>query len=100
MHAVDTGLMVVKLDPEGPAAKAGLTGPKLVVYQSGPFTFENIDVSFADVITSIDNKAVHSVDDLLSYVELKKPGQVVTLTVLRGGHAVKITVKLASTSSV
>jgi S1-C subfamily serine protease len=100
MHAVDTGLMVVKLDPDGPAAKAGLTGPKLVVYQNGPFTFENIDVSFADVIISIDNKAVHSVDDLLSYVELKKPGQVVTLTVLRGGRAVKITVKLASTSSV
>jgi S1-C subfamily serine protease len=100
VQPVDAGLMVMRLDPGGPAAKAGLSGPKLVVYRNGPFTFENVDVTLADVITSIDNKAVHSADDLLSYVELKKPGQVVTLTVLRGGRAVKINVTLASSSSV
>jgi len=100
VQPIDTGLRVVKLDPDGPAAKAGLSGPKLVVYRNGPFTFENIDVTLADVITNIDNKIVRSADDLLSYVELKKPGQVVTLTVLRGGHALKINVTLASSNSV
>jgi len=100
VQPIDTGLRVVRLDPDGPAAKAGLTGPKLVVYRNGPFTFENVDVTLADVITNIDNKIVRSADDLLSYVELKKPGQVVTLTVLRGGRAVKINVTLASNSSV
>jgi len=100
VQPIDAGLRVVKLDPDGPAAKAGLSGPKLVVYRNGPFTFENIDVTLADVITNIDNKIVRSADDLLSYVELKKPGQVVTLTVLRGGRAVKINVTLASSNSV
>jgi len=100
VQPVDAGLMVMRLDPQGPAAKAGLSGPKLVVYRNGPFTFENVDVSLADVITNIDNRSVHSADDLLSYVEQKKPGQVVTLTVLRGGKSVKINVTLSSNSSV
>lgn len=100
VQPIDTGLRVVRLDPDGPAAKAGLTGPKLVVYRNGPFTFENVDVTLADVITNIDNKIVRSADDLLSYVELKKPGQVVTLTVLRSGRAMKINVTLASSNSV
>jgi len=100
VQPVDAGLMVMRLDPAGPAAKAGLSGPKLVVYRNGPFTFENVDVTLADVITNIDNRAVHSADDLLSYVEQKKPGQVVTLTVLRDGRTVKINVTLSSSSSV
>jgi S1-C subfamily serine protease len=100
VQPIDSGLRVVRLDPDGPAAKAGLTGPKLVVYRNGPFTFENVDVTLADVITNIDNKIVRSADDLLSYVELKKPGQVVTLTVLRSGRAMKINVTLASSNSV
>jgi len=94
----DAGLRVIKLDPGGPAAKAGLSGPKLVIYRDGPFSFQAIDQSFADVISFIDNVPVHSVDDLLSYVEQKKPGQVVTLTVLRQGKVVKIPVKLAMIS--
>jgi len=100
VQPTDAGLRVVKLDPDGPAAKAGLSGPKLVIYREGPFTFENIDTTLADVITSIDNTQVRSADDLLSYVEQKKPGQVVTLTVLRGGREMKIAVKLASSNSV
>ena len=91
-------MRVIKLDPNGPAAKAGISGPKLVIYKDGPFSFESIDNTLADVITSIDNIAVHSVDELLSYVEQKKPGQVVTLSVLRSGHVIKIPVKLTLVS--
>ncbi len=100
VQVVDGGLRIVKLDPEGPAAEAGLCGPKLVVSRQGPFTFQNIDITAADTITAIDNMAVRSADDLLSYVEQKKPGQVVTLTVLRNGHSTKIAVKLSSGNSV
>jgi S1-C subfamily serine protease len=96
VQVTDAGLRVMKLDPGGPAAKAGLSGPKHVVYRDGPFTFENIDVSPADIIISIDNAVVQSADDLLSYVEQKSPGQVVTLTVLRGGKKLQFNVKLAS----
>ncbi|MGH7490307.1 MAG: S1C family serine protease, partial [bacterium] len=98
VDVTDRGLRVVKLDPQGPAAKAGLNGPKLVVYQDGPFTYQAVDHSVADVITGVDNLQVRSADDLLSYIEQKKPGQVVTLTILRAGKALKIPVKLTVVS--
>ena len=84
VQVLDNGLRVTGLDPNGAAAEAGIKGPKLSVYKQGGFTFQIQDTAAADIITNIDNVAVHSVDDLLSYLELKKPGQVVTLTVLRG----------------
>jgi S1-C subfamily serine protease len=96
VQVVDKGLRVTTLDEKGPAAAAGLCGPKLVVYQQGPFTIQSVDVTAADIITAVDNVTARSVDDLLSYLELKKPGQVVTLTVLRGERIMKITVKLTT----
>lgn len=98
VQATERGIRIVKLDPQGPAAKAGLSGPKLVVYQDGPFTYRAIDQSVADVIISIDNVPVRSADDLLSYIEQKKPGQVVTLSIWRAGKAIRIPVKLAVVS--
>jgi S1-C subfamily serine protease len=98
VQVVDKGLRVTRLDEKGPAAAAGLCGPKLSVYQQGPFTIQSLDVNAADIITAVDNVNVRSVDDLLSYLELKKPGQVVTLTVLRGERKVKIAVKLTTSN--
>lgn len=95
----DKGLRIIRLDPNGPAAIAGLSGPKLVIYKDGDFVFRSIDRSLADIITGIDGAPVKTLDDLLSYVEQKKAGQVVTLTVLRSGKSVKIPVKLSLVSS-
>jgi S1-C subfamily serine protease len=95
----EKGLRIIRLDPKGPAALAGLSGPKLVIYRDGDFFFKNVDLSLADVITDVDGTAIKSQDDLLSYVEQKKAGQVVTLTVLRAGRSVKIPVKLSLVSS-
>jgi len=95
----DKGLRIIRLDPNGPAAIAGLSGPKLVIYKDGDFVFRSIDRSLADIITGIDGTPVKTLDDLLSYVEQKKAGQVVTLTVLRSGKSVKIPVKLSLVSS-
>jgi S1-C subfamily serine protease len=100
VQPVDGGLRVMRLDPNGPAVKAGICEPKLIVYRNGPFTYQGLDVSTADTITAIDNVAIHCADDLLTYVELKRPGQVVTLTVLRNTRLVKIPVKLSSSNSV
>lgn len=95
----DKGLRIIRLDPKGPAAIAGLSGPKLVIYKVDDFVFRQVDSSLADVITGVDGTPIKSPDDLLSYVEQKKAGQVVTLTVLRSGKSIKIPVKLSLVSS-
>ena len=94
VQVVDNGLRVTGLEVNGAAAEAGIKGPKLSIYKQGGFTFQIQDPSAADIITNIDNVTVRSVDDLLSYLEMKKPGQVVTLTVLRDGQKTKIDVRL------
>lgn len=100
VQQVDTGLRVVRLEPNGPAAKSGLSGPKIKVYQNGPFTIQSVDNASADIIVQVDDLVVHTADDLLSYIEDKKPGQVVTLNILRGGRMLKIPVKLSVSSPV
>jgi S1-C subfamily serine protease len=99
LERTDKGLRIIRLDPRGPAATAGLSGPKLVIYRDGDFVFKSIDRSLADIITGVDGTPIKSADDLLSYIEQKKAGQVVTLTVLRSGKSVKIPVKLSLVSS-
>lgn len=89
------GLMIAKLDPEGPAATAGLKGPEIRVARNAGFTMYQVDNSAADIIVKVDNVRVQSVDDLLSYVENKKPGQVVTLSVFNKGKLREVQVKLA-----
>jgi S1-C subfamily serine protease len=97
------GLRVMQLDPKGPSAEAGLRVPKLVVYNlGGGLAMRQMDRNLADLIIAVDNIEVRQVDDLLSYVEKKDPGQVVNLTVLRndidkGPRIMKIPVKLAVT---
>jgi S1-C subfamily serine protease len=97
--ATGNGLRVVYVEPDGPGAQAGISGPKTVVYQiPNGMTFKVTDAGLADVITGIDNVPVKNEDDLLSYIESKKAGEVVTLTILRSKKVLKIPVKLATTS--
>ncbi|HEY9871575.1 MAG TPA: trypsin-like peptidase domain-containing protein [Candidatus Obscuribacterales bacterium] len=97
---LDIGLRVVRLDPDGPAARAGISAPRVRVFQQGPFTIQAVDNAAADIIIKVDDVPVKSVDDLLSYIEEKKPGELVTLTVLRQGRLLKIPVKLSQSSAV
>ena len=96
---VGNGLRVALVDPDGPASQAGISGPKLVSYQINGLNVRLMDAAMADVITAIDNQPVKSEDDLLSYIESKKPGDQVTLTILRNKKVLKIPVKLATTSA-
>jgi S1-C subfamily serine protease len=96
-----SGLMVASLDPAGPAAEAGLRGPAKRTETKGPWTITQIDNSAADIIVGIDSQRIATVDDLLSYLETKKPGQVVTLNVIRQGlkEVARIPVKLGETKT-
>lgn len=102
VRTLPVGLQIIKVDPTGPAAKAGLQGPRVVTYKLGPpfppnAVFRGVDPSLADIITAVDNIPVRSYDDLYSYIEKKEPNQVVNLNVMRMGKIQKIPVKLTVT---
>ncbi|MFO0819675.1 MAG: trypsin-like peptidase domain-containing protein [Pirellulales bacterium] len=86
----ERGLVVVTLTPGGPAERAGVQGFRVVKTQKrrGPFVYEEqrLDRSQADLIVAIDGKKVRSADDLLSVVEMKRPGESVELGIVRQGQ--------------
>ncbi len=85
---VDEGVYVVDVVPDGPAASAGLKAAS-----SG----RNGDAGpGGDVIVAIDGVAVRAVSDLGSYLATKDPGDVVTLTILRGGARTSLSVPLGA----
>jgi S1-C subfamily serine protease len=94
VYELDKGLLVARLVPDGPAEKAGLRGPQVVISRRGGFVYRTVDRSKADLVTAVDGKPVHTLDDLLAYVESKKPGDSVTLTVLREGKRMEVKVQL------
>jgi len=96
----DQGLLIRTLTPGGPAAKAGLRGVQVVTRRErqGLMIVERrrLDPSTADLITEVDGRPIHTLDDFLSLVETKKPGETVVLTVLRGGRPAKVPLRLAA----
>lgn len=107
-NGILAGLRVIQIDPKGPAQAAGLRVPRMVNFPIGKtgkgetLYLKQYDRSLADLIVAVDNIQIRNIDDLLSYIEKKTPGQVVNLTVLRndpdkGPKIEKIPVKLAVT---
>jgi S1-C subfamily serine protease len=91
---LDRGLLIGRLVPNGPAQRAGLRGPQVGVVRRGGFEYRWLDRSKADLIVAIDGKAVKTLDDLLSHVESKKPGDKVVLTILREGAKQDVEIEL------
>ena len=92
------GLLVATLSEQGPAEEAGVRGFKIIkeTRRRGPFVYEqaHIDRNSADLIIACDGKSIANVDDLLSIVEAKRPGESVVLTIVREGRQADLTVKL------
>lgn len=95
----ESGLRVTKLQPEGPAAKAGIRGSEVRRTRRGPFVTETIDRSAGDLIVAVDAEKVTSAADLLSYIEQKAPGDEVVLTVVRGGRKLEIPIVLSTSDT-
>jgi 2-alkenal reductase len=88
--SVIKGAYISDVTPDGPAARAGLQGAADSVTVDG-----RIVPVGGDVIIAADDASIRSFDDLLIYIALKtRPGQEVTLTVLRAGEAQDIVVML------
>ena len=99
----EQGLLVATLSEKGPAEEAGIRGFTIIkeTRRRGPFVYEQaqIDRNSADLIIACDGQPVTNVDDLLSLVEAKRPGDAVTLTIVREGQRMDITVPLRASES-
>ena len=69
------GCLVADVAPGGPAARAGLQ-PTRTDMRGG--------VVLGDLIMAVDRTPVRQVEDLLSAIEVRQPGETVALRVLRG----------------
>jgi S1-C subfamily serine protease len=85
------GALVIRIIPGSPAEVAGLRGGEQ------PFSIDGNEIEIGgDVITAIDNQAVHRFSDLLAYLAAEtEVGQQVTLTIIRDGEerTVKVTLE-------
>lgn len=79
------GVMIARVSPRGPAARAGLRGVRETV---------DGDLILGDIITAVDGKKVKSSNDLLEYLEKRRVGQRVRLTVDRYNKVFKVRIKL------
>lgn len=82
---VESGVLVAKVIADGPASKAGLKG--------GDPNSSDTPVG-GDIITEVDGKAVKTVPELSVYLDTKRVGDSVTLTVIRDGKTIKVKVTL------
>jgi len=90
VEVVEKGLRIARLEPKGAAGLAGLRGPKIT--KRGVFVVE--DAGAADIIVAVDAEKVATPAEFLGFIESKKPGERVTITVLRDERPVEITVEL------
>lgn len=98
VYETGKGLLVVSMTPKGPAERAGVRGAlerqKLGRGPFPPLEQDVINLRNADLIIGVDDQRVKLSDDLLSYIETKKAGDQVVLTVVRGGRQTQIPVVL------
>jgi S1-C subfamily serine protease len=85
----DTGAMISEVVSGGPADDAGLEG------SDGQRQFQAAQVETGgDVIIAVDGKELEAQSDLAELVSRQRPGQTVTLTILRDGDEQEIEVEL------
>jgi S1-C subfamily serine protease len=96
----DKGLKIQKVAKGSSAEAAGLQALRYIQFNfANGWVATQPDWPYADTILEVDGQPVNSIDSFFSYIESKKPDQVVTLTILRAGHKMKIPVKLTVDTS-
>ncbi|MGC8946826.1 MAG: S1C family serine protease [Anaerolineae bacterium] len=87
---VNHGVLISSVEPNGPADRAGLRGGTQTVRALGT----TIRVG-GDIIIAIDGHPVEDFNDLIAYlVRETEVGQEVTLTILRDGKQMEVSVRL------
>lgn len=96
------GMMIVLVEPNGPAEKAGLRGAySVVLRRSGGRVYVagiRQNESPGDIILAIDGVPVESWDQLQDEIEKHEPGDVVEFTIQRGRRDIAVNVTLTADS--
>ena len=79
---VDRGVLVSRVIAGGNADKSGIEGGAERVRYGRNFIFLG-----GDIITEIDGRAIESISDFFGALESTKPGETVTVSVIRNGRA-------------
>ncbi len=86
------GVVVGRVEPNGPASQAGLQNPGQRVVVNG----SNVPTS-ADIITAINGEEINDFSKLVSFLASNtRPGDTVNLTVLRNNQQVNLTLTLSA----
>ena len=88
------GFLVYEVQPDSPAAVAGIRGATRSVY------IGNNEVGIGgDLIMSIDGKQIDRPDSINSAIARKKPGDSVEMVIFRNGRAATVKVPLSSSTA-
>jgi len=79
------GALVIAVEPDSPAARAGLRGTELR---------PDGRVELGDVVQKLDGQPIRSAEDLLAALDNHRPGETVNLAVYRDGEVRQIQVTL------
>jgi S1-C subfamily serine protease len=97
-YPAEQGLRILTLAPGGAAEKAGLRGAKVTRQRKREglttYDYTQIDRFAGDVIVAVDGQPVRTIDDLLTVIESKQPGDEVVVTVIRDGRQQGVPVRL------
>jgi serine protease Do len=94
LNSDQTGALVVTVQAGSPADSAGLKGSD----QNATIGGQQVPIG-GDVIIAIDGHPIGSMDDLGAMLQALNPGDQVTLSVLRGGQQVDLSVTLGERPS-
>lgn len=89
----EAGPIILMVQPDSPADKAGLEGAQKVV-RSGPFIKSYLDVNEADFVKEINGQIVNNKDEANTLISKSEPGKNIELMVQRnGGNIKKVIIK-------
>ena len=93
LKSTTRGLLVQRVDPNGPAGEAGILGGSRPVLVNG-----QIVLAGGDVLQKMDDLTLNTIADLQNALGQHNPGDEVTITVLRNGKQIELPVTLGSRS--